>query len=78
MAKGNFFFFSGHWKYCGQKSHNCKAASPSPVAEAVLGLEGTGIVATSQAAALVAAQRRDQVDGTWNTHGSVNRPTSDS
>lgn len=44
------------------------AASPSPVTEAGLRLEGTVVVAAAQTAALVAAQRRNQVDGTWKTH----------
>lgn len=57
-----------------------RSAPPSPVADAGLRLEGTGVMAVFQTAALIAAQRRDQVDGTWKTHGGggggVNQPTS--
>ena len=41
-------------------SHFCA----SPVTEAHLRLEGTVVLAAAQTAALITAQRRDQVDGT--------------
>lgn len=43
----------------------------SPIAQAQLGLEHTGALAERQAAALVAAERRDQVGRPWTAHTQV-------
>lgn len=48
-----------------------KSVVSSPVTEACLRLEGTVILAAAQTAALITAQRRDQVDWTWATHRNV-------
>lgn len=44
--------------------HPCEHTVSSPVTEAHLGLEGTVVLAAAQTAALIAAQRWDQVDRT--------------